>query len=194
VDFHAGGSFTPFFATNGLQTRANDAATTRAAPIGRADVLTTEQARRSGRAILARAVLGEDPQVRRQELRSIPSLGQFVAEKYLPFIKTYKRSWGHRRDGSAHPCPSLGKMALDEITAEHIIVLIARMRSNGYAVGTSNRVVMILRYMYNLAVKMETAGSDAQSDGRHRARPGDAPQPLSHARRSAAPRRRDHGR
>lgn len=30
VDFHAGGSFTPFFATNGLQTRANDAATTRA--------------------------------------------------------------------------------------------------------------------------------------------------------------------
>jgi hypothetical protein len=30
VDFHAGGSFTPFFATNGLQTRANDAAATRA--------------------------------------------------------------------------------------------------------------------------------------------------------------------
>ena len=30
VDFHAGGSFTPFFATNGLQTRANDATTTRA--------------------------------------------------------------------------------------------------------------------------------------------------------------------
>jgi hypothetical protein len=30
VDFHAGGSFTPFFSTNGLQTRANDAATTRA--------------------------------------------------------------------------------------------------------------------------------------------------------------------
>jgi hypothetical protein len=30
VDFHAGGSFTPFFATNGLQTRGNDAATTRA--------------------------------------------------------------------------------------------------------------------------------------------------------------------
>jgi hypothetical protein len=29
VDFHAGGSFTPFFSTNGLQTRANDAATTR---------------------------------------------------------------------------------------------------------------------------------------------------------------------
>jgi len=62
--------------------------------IGRADVLTAEQARRSARSILARAVLGEDPQLRRQELRSIPSLAEFVADKYLPFVKTYKRSWG----------------------------------------------------------------------------------------------------
>jgi len=49
-------------------------------------------------------------------------------------------------------------MALDEITAEHIIALIARMRSDGYAVGTSNRVVMILRYMYNLAAKWKVPG------------------------------------
>ena len=60
--------------------------------IGRADVLTTEQARRSARSVLARAVLGENPQMRRQELRSIPTLVEFVGEKYLPFIKTYKRS------------------------------------------------------------------------------------------------------
>jgi len=38
VDFHAGGSFTPFFATNGLQTRANDAATTRARGVATFDV------------------------------------------------------------------------------------------------------------------------------------------------------------
>jgi len=38
VDFHAGGSFTPFFATNGLQTRANDAATTRARAVITGDV------------------------------------------------------------------------------------------------------------------------------------------------------------
>lgn len=127
--------------------------------IGRADVLTTEQARRAGRSILARAVLGEDPQVRRQELRSIPSLAEFVADKYLPFIKTYKRSWGTDETVlRIHVLPPLGKMALDEITAEHIIALIARMRSDGYAVGTSNRVVMILRYMYNLAVKWKLPG------------------------------------
>jgi integrase len=127
--------------------------------IGRADVLTSDQARRAGRSILARAVLGENPQLRRQELRSIPSLSEFVSEKYLPFIKTYKRSWGTDETVlRIHVLPALGKMALDEIAAEHIIALIAGMRSNGYAVGTSNRVVMILRYMYNLAAKWKVPG------------------------------------
>jgi len=127
--------------------------------IGRADALTAEQARRSARSILARAVLGENPQLRRQELRSIPSLAEFVGEKYLPFIKTYKRSWGTDETVlRIHVLPPLGKMALDEIMAEHIIALIARMRSDGYAVGTSNRVVMILRYMYNLAAKWKVPG------------------------------------
>jgi integrase len=127
--------------------------------IGRADVLTSDQARRAGRSILARAVLGENPQLRRQELRSIPSLSEFVTEKYLPFIKTYKRSWGTDETVlRIHVVPALGKMALDEITAEHIVALIAGMRSDGYAVGTSNRVVMILRYMYNLAARWKVPG------------------------------------
>jgi hypothetical protein len=37
-DFNAGGSFTPFFATNGLQTRANDTLTNRARAVLTADV------------------------------------------------------------------------------------------------------------------------------------------------------------
>ena len=57
-----------------------------------------------------------------------------------------------------HVLPALGKMALDENLAEHIIALVARMRSDGYAAGTSNRVVMILRYMYNLAAKWKVPG------------------------------------
>lgn len=127
--------------------------------IGRADGLTTEQARRAGRSVLARAVLGENPQLRRQELRSVPNLADFVSEKYLPFVKTYKRSWGTDETVlRIHVLPPFGKMSLDEITAEHIIALIAGMRSEGYAVGTSNRVVMILRYMYNLAAKWKVPG------------------------------------
>ena len=78
--------------------------------IGRGDILTAEQARRAARSILARAVLGENPQMRRQEMRSIPSLAEFVAEKYLPFVKTYKRSWGTDETVLASmSCPRSGK-------------------------------------------------------------------------------------
>ncbi len=130
--------------------------------IGRADVLTTDQARRKGRSVFARAVLGEDPQSRRQELRAIPSLAEFARDRYVPFVATYKRSW--RTDETIlrlHALPMLGKFALDEINADHIVAMIAHMRQKGYAPGTSNRVVVILRYLYNLALKWKVPGVTA---------------------------------
>ncbi len=127
--------------------------------IGRADVLTTEKARRVGQSILAKALLGDNPQARRQELRAIPTLAEFVSDKYLPFVKTYKRSWNTDETVlRIHVLPSLGRMALDEITAEHIIALVAQMQERGYAAGTSNRVIMIVRYLYNLAAKWKVPG------------------------------------
>ncbi len=127
--------------------------------IGRADVLTTEKARRAGQSILAKALLGDNPQARRQELRAIPTLAEFVGDKYLPFVKTYKRSWNTDETVlRIHVLPSLGRMALDEITAEHIIALVGQMQERGYAAGTSNRVIMILRYLYNLAAKWKVPG------------------------------------
>jgi integrase len=127
--------------------------------IGRADVLSTEKARRAGQSILAKALLGDNPQARRQELRSIPTLSEFVSDKYLPFIKTYKRSWNTDETVlRIHVLPALGRMALDEITAEHIISLVGRMQEDGYAAGTSNRVIMIIRYLYNLAAKWKVPG------------------------------------
>jgi site-specific recombinase XerD len=122
--------------------------------IGRADALTTEQARKKGRSILAHALMGEDPQARRQELREVPKLADFIRDNYLPFIVTYKRSW--RTDETClrvHVIPELGRFALDEITADRIVALVTRMRRDGYASGTANRVVVMLRYLYNLAIK-----------------------------------------
>jgi hypothetical protein len=49
-----------------------------------ANVLSVEQARRLGRSILAKALLGADPQARRKEVRSIPTLTQLVRDRYLP--------------------------------------------------------------------------------------------------------------
>ena len=61
--------------------------------IGAADVLPLRQAKRKALQIKAQAILGSDPQRERQERRSIPTLSAFVAQRYLPFVRTYKRSW-----------------------------------------------------------------------------------------------------
>ena len=112
--------------------------------LGSADVLSVEQARRLGRSALAEALLGADPQARRSELRSIPTLTQLVRDRYLPHAKANKRSWHiDELNLRLHILPALGRLMLDEITSEHIAHMIEDMRQAGYAGGTRNRVLML---------------------------------------------------
>jgi integrase len=127
--------------------------------IGPTDVITLDQARRKGRQVVAEALLGADPQQKRREMRAVPQLKDFVAERYLPYVRTYKNSW--QTDETVlriHILPKLGKLALDEIKTDAISDLINCMREDGYASGTMNRVIVILRYMYNLARKWKVPG------------------------------------
>jgi len=127
--------------------------------IGPADVLSLDQARRKARQVVAEALLGADPQQKRRQMRAVPQLKDFVHERYLPFVKTYKNSW--QTDETVlriHILPRLGALALDEIKTEVISDLINRMREDGYASGTMNRVIVILRYIYNLARKWKVPG------------------------------------
>jgi integrase len=122
--------------------------------IGAADVLSVEQARRKGRSVVAEALLGADPQVRRRELRATPTLAELVSDRYLPHAKATKRSW--RSDETLlrhHILPALGHLTLDQIGSERIAELINSMRAKGYASGTTNRVLVLLRYIFNLARK-----------------------------------------
>lgn len=127
--------------------------------IGPADVINLEQARRKARQIVAEALLGADPQQKRREMRAVPQLGHFVHERYLPYVRTYKASW--QTDETVlriHVLPKLGALDLDEVKTDAISDLINRMREDGYASGTMNRVIVILRYMYNLARKWKVPG------------------------------------
>lgn len=127
--------------------------------IGSADVITLDQARKKARIVLAQAVLGDDPQARRRELREIPTLAELVRDRYLPHVQAYKRSW--RTDEAVfrvHILPTLGSRHLDEITGDAIADLMQRMREDGYASGTINRVLIIIRFIFNLARKWKIAG------------------------------------
>ena len=122
--------------------------------VGPADVLTLRQAKWKATQIKAQAILGGDPQKERQERRSTPTLRTFIQDRYLPFVRTYKRSW--QTDEivlRVHVLPHLGPHFLDEITTQHIIDIIATMRGNDYAPGTVGRVIVIIRYLFNLARK-----------------------------------------
>ena len=113
--------------------------------IGPADVLTLKQARKRAAQIKADAILGGDPQLDRQHQRAIPTLRWFIEERYLPFVKGYKRSW--KTDETVlrvHILPEYGRYFLDEITPEFIIALTNKMRIAEYAPGSVGRVVIIL--------------------------------------------------
>src|SRR5215471_798184 len=113
--------------------------------LGAADVITLVQARRKARTILAQAVLGPDPQARRKELRAIPTLSEFVRDRYLPHIKGYKRSWvTDETILRLHILPVLGPFPVDALTSEAIADLLKRMQEGGYASGTTNRVLVLL--------------------------------------------------
>ena len=127
--------------------------------IGPADVLPLVLARRKARETVAEALVGDDPQERRAELRSIPTLAELVRDRYLPHVKSYKRSW--RTDETVlrlHILPALGAQYVDLIRAEPIAALVDRMRAEGYSTGTTNRIVIVLRHIFNLARKWRVAG------------------------------------
>jgi integrase len=127
--------------------------------IGPADIIRLAQARRKARTILAEAVLGSDPQARRKELRAIPTLNELVRDRYLPHVKSYKRSW--RTDETIlrlHILPVFGALTVDQLTSEAIAELLKRMRDDGYASGTTNRVLVLLRFIFNLGRKWKVPG------------------------------------
>jgi integrase len=122
--------------------------------VGPADVLTLRQAKRKAKQIKTQAILGGDPQRERQERRSIPTLRTFVEDRYLPFVRTYKRSW--QTDEivlRVHVLPRVGHLFLDEITTERITEIVAAMQNDEYAPGTVGRVIVIVRYLFNLVRK-----------------------------------------
>lgn len=120
--------------------------------IGRVGIVPHEEARKRALQIKADVSLGKNPKQGSEDLKEIPTLKEFAQQRYLPFVSQAKRSWASdeiiiRR----HLLPALGNLYLDEITPDQIIRMMTNMRSAGFANGTCNRPVIILRYMLNLA-------------------------------------------
>lgn len=87
-----------------------------------------------------------------------PTISQFIDDAYLPFIRTYKRSYSSDLSLiNNHVKPFFGGKTLAALTKADLIAFIGARRES-HMPGTINRVLILMRYVYNLAIKWETPG------------------------------------
>jgi integrase len=126
--------------------------------IGCASVLELTQARTQAKNLLAQIEMGDDPFAKKALLKNVPTFGDFVADSYLPHVKSYKRSWGTDECLLRnHILPLIGSLYLDQITRRHMVDLFSKHKET-HKPGSTNRVIILCRYVFNCAIKWETAG------------------------------------
>lgn len=126
--------------------------------LGNARIITVEEVRLVARNKLRKILAGVDPQAVLLPGAG-PTVEHFFVQQYLPFVKTYKRSWG--TDESVinnHILPNLGPRAMGQLTPPDIARLVQTMQSQSYAPGTINRLLVMLRYGFSLAIRWKTEG------------------------------------
>jgi integrase len=127
--------------------------------LGDATVLTLAQARKKCRAELNNIAMGQDPGLEKTTLRSVPTFARFIDELYMPHVRSYKKSW--ETDVSLlrnHLLPRFGSRYMDEITRQDIVKMHSDRRASGAAAGSANRLLIMMRYIFNLALRWEVAG------------------------------------
>ena len=126
------------------------------------DDLSLDQARKKVASIRNQIALGQDPFALKTEAKKVPTFADFIADQYMPYVKSYKRSWD--TDVSLlknHLLPRFGKRYMDEITRQDIVKMHADRKASGAAAGSANRLLIMMRYIFNLALKWEVAGIKA---------------------------------
>jgi len=131
---------------------------TRQFRLGDARDISLAQARTLASKYRTQIAMGEDPSEKKAELKKVPTFGDFIQNQYLPYVKAHKRSWitdeGLLRN---HAEPLWGKRYMDEITKQDVISLITNHRKT-HAPGSCNRLTILLRYAFNLAIRWEVSG------------------------------------
>lgn len=93
-----------------------------------------------------------------EDMKSL-TIQDFFNLRYLPYVKSYKRSWS--TDASMiknHIVPKLGSLQMGQVRPPDIAVFLDLMKSKGYALGTCNRALVMLRYGFELALKWKMDG------------------------------------
>lgn len=127
--------------------------------LGDANVLTLAQARGLATQALQQIALGNDPQKEKAAARAVPRFDEFIREQYMPHVETYKASpqtdWSLLKN---HLLPRFAKRYMDEITRQDIVKMLHDRQAEGAAPGSVNRLLIMMRYIFNLAIRWEVPG------------------------------------
>ena len=130
--------------------------------LGDAPAITLAQARELVNQHKAQLAMGNDPKARRKEAAETPTFAEFIEQRYLPYVKGYKKSWNSDVSYLNNQILQVfGKMRLDEFTKKDIIAFHHGLKAKGYKPGTCNRSLILLRYAFNLAIRWEIPGIKA---------------------------------
>lgn len=126
--------------------------------LANAEDVTPKQARELCEQRRMSLAMGEDIAEERQAVRNCPRVREFFYEQYLPYVKSYKRSWD--TDVSyyeTHIDAVIGELYLDSVSKRDVIAV---MHCAGQRIAASSvyRMFVMLRYMFNLAVRWNTGG------------------------------------
>lgn len=127
--------------------------------IGDAKILSLADARQLAEKELFNIAMGDDPRQAKLVAKAVPTFGRFIEQQYLPYVKSYKRSWA--TDVSLlknHLLPRFGRVLMDDITRQDIVKMHAERKASGAAAGSANRLLIMMRYIFNLAVRWEVPG------------------------------------
>lgn len=123
-----------------------------------AHALSLEVARQLCLEKLALVAQSIDPFPKAEKTEVVPTVVDFISKQYLPHIKGYKKSW--ETDVSLlnnHVLPTIGQLCMDEVKRHHLVGLFAHHRAL-HAAGSTNRLIILVRYFFNLALRWEIKG------------------------------------
>lgn len=121
--------------------------------IGPIGIVSLSDAREKARSILVSVYLGEEMLSKRERAIQSVILKTVFETQYLPYVKTYKRSWA--TDLSLyrnHIAPTFASYPITSIKQQSISQLHEDLRLKGYSASTCNRVIILLRFLFNLAI------------------------------------------
>ena len=124
--------------------------------LGRLGDVTVDQARKRAEQLRASISLGADPAAEAAQRRAVPTLAEFVRDRYLPHVRERLRS-GHNIEAylRLRILPLLGRRALDEIRQDDVAALRRRLIGEGLSASSVNRHLATLRAMFNLALRWQ---------------------------------------